>query len=184
MQKNDYKNLVFALETSCNLWQTLAHYLHFSGYPVLLVNPLSTYHSRPLINHDYSHTDPKDALLVASNAQQGYFDHYRVYSPEINALHELSITYCKLRRNLLQQRARLRAVPGYVFPEFLHIVHLDTDTARYLLQDYFLPEHYLHMDIMSVGHEIAKISQKQYGPWTLKNSRMLQGAPSALRSTI
>ena len=41
-------NLVFAIETSCALWKTLTDYLTGKGYTVLLVNPLSTYHSRPL----------------------------------------------------------------------------------------------------------------------------------------
>lgn len=163
-----YKDVVFAIETSCNLWQTLAHYLHYSGYPVLLVSPLTTYHSRTFIDHDFSHTDPKDALLVASNARSGYFDFYQVYSPEINAMHELSLTYCKMRKTLQQQRARLRAYIEYVFPEFLNIVNLDTETARYLLKDYFLPQHYLELDIESVGQQIGKISQNQYGHQTLE----------------
>ena len=164
----DYKDVVFAVETSCNLWQTLAHYLHYSGYTVLLVSPLTTYHSRSFIDHDFSHTDPKDALLVASNARSGYFDFYQVYSSEINAMHELSLTYCKIRKTLQQQRARLRAYIEYVFPEFLKIVNLDTETARYLLEDYFLPQHYLHLDVESVGQQIAKISQNQYGQQTLE----------------
>jgi len=84
------------------------------------------------------------------------------------------MTYCKIRRTWLQQRARLRAYIGYVFPEFLDIVKLDTETARYLLKQYFLPEQYLHMNIESVGKEIAKISQNQYGVQTLK--RLQQAA--------
>ncbi|MFQ6115701.1 MAG: transposase [bacterium] len=173
--EQDFKDVVFALETSCNLWQTLAHYLHYSGYPVLLVSPLTTYHSRSFISHDFSHTDPKDALLMASNARSGYFDFYRSYSSAINGMHELSMTYCKARRNLLQQRARLQAYMGYVFPEFLQIVNLDTETARYLLKDYFLPEHYLSLDVESVGAQLARISQNQYGTETLKK---LQAAAS------
>jgi transposase len=158
-----YKDSIFAIETSCNLWQTLAHYLHYSGYAVLLVSPLTTYHSRSFIDHDFSHTDPKDALLMASNARSGYFDFYQVYSPEINAMHELSLTYCKIRKTLQQQRARLRAYIEYVFPEFLSIVNLDTETARYLLENHFLPQHFLSLDVACVGREIAKISQNQYG---------------------
>ncbi len=36
------ENLVFAVETSCNLWQKLVHYLDSENYPVVLVSPLST----------------------------------------------------------------------------------------------------------------------------------------------
>ncbi|RMD66373.1 IS110 family transposase [Candidatus Pacearchaeota archaeon] len=164
----DFKDVVFALETSCNLWQTLAQFLHYSGYPVLLVSPLTTHYSRSFLDHDFSHTDPKDALLMASNARSGYFDFYQVYSAEINAMHELSLIYCKMRKTLQQQRARLRAYIEYVFPEFLRVVKLDTETARYLLKDYFLAHHYLNLDVVSVGRKIAKISQNQYGCQTLE----------------
>jgi transposase len=72
-------SVIFAVETSCNLWQTIAFYLHQQGYSVLLVSPLTTYHTRPMISHEFSRTDPKDALLVASNAQHG-----SVFSPELS----------------------------------------------------------------------------------------------------
>jgi transposase len=73
-------NCVFAIERSCNLWQTLAHYLHRQGYTVVLVSPVTTRRSRPFFNHDFSKTDPKDALLVASNARDGYFDYFQDFS--------------------------------------------------------------------------------------------------------
>ena len=83
-------NVIFAIETACNLWQTLAFYLKHKGYNVLLVSPLSTKHTRPVMNHDFSKTDPKDALIVANNARDGYFDYYRNFTPHINAMHRLS----------------------------------------------------------------------------------------------
>ena len=46
------KNMVFAVETSCNLWQNITFYLHSKGYHVVLVSPLKTYHSRAVINND------------------------------------------------------------------------------------------------------------------------------------
>jgi transposase len=164
---------VFAIETSCNLWQTAAHYLHSQGYKVVLVSPLTTNRSRPMINHDFSRTDPKDGLLVASNTRDGYFDFYQTYSTTISAMHDLSIAYNKLRKNQLQQRARVRACLERVFPEFFDVVRLDTATARHLLRDYFLPEHYLLLDLDKVGQEIAKISQSQYGVETLKRLQEL-----------
>ena len=164
---------VFAIETACNLWQTLAYYLHSQNYKVVLVSPLTTHRARPMINHDFSRTDPKDGLLVASNTRDGYFDFYKSYSPTISAMHELSMDYSKLRRNMLQQRARMRASLEHVFPEFFDVVRLNTATARHLLRDYFLPEHYLRLDLDKVGQEIAKISQSQYGVETLKRLQEL-----------
>jgi transposase len=156
----------------------LAHYLHSQGYNVVLVSPLTTFHARPMISHEFSRTDPKDGLLIGSNARHGYFDFYKTYSPTSNAMHELSLAYNKLRRNMLQQRARLRARMEYVFPEFFDVVRLNTATARHLLRDYFLPEHYLLIDIDKVGQEIAKISHSQYGVETLKRLQ------EAARTTI
>jgi len=116
------ESVLFAVETSCNLWRTIAFYLHEQGYTVLLVSPLTTYHTRPMISHDFSRTDPKDALLVASNAQHGYYDQYVQFSPHCNAMHRLSITYTKLRNELAQNRSRLRALVEQVFPELFNVL--------------------------------------------------------------
>ena len=59
----DPKTLVFAIESSCNLWQSLSAYLQQRGFTVLLVSPLTTYHSRSFLNHDFSKTDPKDVPI-------------------------------------------------------------------------------------------------------------------------
>jgi len=165
--QSEYKDVVFAIEISCNLWQTLVHYLIHSGHTVLMVSPLTTHHSRPMINHDFSHTDPKDALLIANSAQSGYFDFYKHHSAETNALHELGILYSKTRKTLQQQKARLRAYIEFVFPEFLKTLDLDSKTAHFLLRNYFLPDHYLAMDIESVGRKVAQVSRYQCGEKTL-----------------
>jgi transposase len=103
------ENTVFAVETSCNLWMTLAFYLRSEVYTVPMVSPLTTHLSRPMAKHDFSRTDPKDAFLVASNAHHGHFDLYQEYSTSSNAMHRLGITYDKLRKECAQNRARLRA---------------------------------------------------------------------------
>jgi len=167
IKTNNKNRIVFAIETSCNLWQKLAYYLDSQKFQVLLVSPLTTHRSRPFFNHDFSKTDPKDALLMASNAKDGYFDFYQTYSAHINAMHLFSITYCKLRRNYVQQRTRLRAFVDLVFPEFLTILNLRTNTARYLLTKYFLPKHFINMDIEHEANQIEKISGKQHGKDTL-----------------
>ena len=162
---------VFAIETSCNLWLTLAFYLHHEGYHVLLVSPLTTYHSRPMASHDFSRTDPKDAFLVASNARQGFFDLYEDFPPLSNAMHRLTITYSKLRKELAQNRARLRASLEQIFPEFLEIVEPDTQTALYLLKRYLFPCDFLDIDLASEANAILAISRKQCGLQTLLQLR-------------
>jgi len=66
-------NLLFAVEASCNLWQTISDYLRLEGYEVVLISPMCTKQSRVMLNNDFSKTDPKDALLIALNTQRGYY---------------------------------------------------------------------------------------------------------------
>lgn len=169
---------VFAIERSCNLWQTLAHYLHHRGYRVVLVSPVTTKRSRPFLNHDFSKTDPKDALLVASNAKDGYFDYFCDFSMHIRAMHQLSLTYDKLRKNLVQNKQRLRAQIELVFPEFLTVINSDIDTARLLLKDYFLPRHYLSLDVEEVSAQMERVSQKQHGKTTLE--KLIEAARTSI----
>jgi transposase len=157
------QSVAFAVETSCNLWLTLCAYLEGEGYRVLLVSPLTTHHARPMLNHDFSRTDPKDALIVASNAQHGYFDLYTTHPPLHAAMHRLSITYDKLRKGCSQNRARLRALMEQVFPEFLTIVEPDTHTAMYLLKRYLFPQDFLSLNVAKEAQAIAAISRNQYG---------------------
>jgi transposase len=161
------QNTIFAIECSINFWQNLSNYLSSKGYTVVLVSPLNTYHSRPIMNHDFSKTDPKDAILVASNAQQGYFDFYKTYSTYINAMHSLAITYHKLNKELSCNKNRLRSFIQHHFPEFLNVLEPDTLTARYLLKKYFLPFHFINLDLQSEAIAISKISHKQHGLNTL-----------------
>ena len=161
----------FAIETSCNLWITLASYLHNEGYRILLVSPLTTYHSRPIINHDFSRTDPKDAYLVGFNAHQGYFDLYQSFPPMNSAMHRLSITYSKLRKGLAQNYARLRASIEETFPEFLSFISLNTQTDIYLLKRYLFPEDYIGIDLDKETDAIVALSRNQYDRQTLLQLR-------------
>jgi len=158
---------VLAIERSCNLWQTLAHYAYGKGYPVVLVSPVTTKRSRPFFNHDFSKTDPKDAMLVASNAQSGYFDYFQDFSDPVRARSQLSRTYDKLRKNLVQNKQRLRNQVQLVFPEFLSVINSDIDTARFLLHDYFLPRHYLTLNVDEVAAGMEAVSHRQHGRETL-----------------
>ena len=167
------EKIVFAIETSCNLWITLTHFLRKRGHEVLLVSPLTTRHSRPMINHDFSRTDPKDALLIASNAQRGCFDFHKEYRDEIKAMHTLSISYDKLRKNLVQQRTRIHALMSRCFPEFLKIFNLDTKTANYLLGKYFLARHFIDMDVEYEARQINRLSRNQCGKGRIEKLQQL-----------
>jgi transposase len=162
------QSVVFAIETACNLWETLAFCLRTRGYSVVLVSPLSTHHSRPIMSMEFSRTDPKDAYLIATIAQRGAYHSYEQFPPESNAMHQLAITYDKLRKNRAQNRARIRALLDRVFPEFPRILEPDTDTAVYLLRKYLFPDEFLAMDIRQEAKAIEKVSRCQCGRETLE----------------
>lgn len=161
------ENLVFAIETSCALWKTLTDYLTSKGYAVLLVNPLTTYHSRPLMNHDFSKTDPKDALIVATNAQGGNYTAYRLLSSDANRLHRLSITYEKVAKDRQKAVARLRALMEEVFPEYLSCIGVDTKGSLHLLERYFLPEHFQGLKVHEEEKNLWRISNGNHHTPTL-----------------
>jgi transposase len=173
----------FAIETSCNLWATLAFFLKNEGYTVLMVSPLTTHLSRPMAKHDFSRTDPKDALLVASNAHHGHFDLLQEYPPSSNAMHRLSITYDKLRKELAQNRSRLRAALEQIFPEFLSVLEPDTQTAHYLLKRYLFPKDFLAMNLEQEVKAISTISRHQHGSSTLLRLRQLAQRSIGVRKT-
>ncbi len=162
------KNLVFAVETACDLWRTIVDYLFRQGYTVLLVNPLTTYHSRPLMNSDYSKTDPKDALLVATNAHNGHYTEYKKYTASINSLHSLSITYSKLKKDRQAVILRIMAFMGEVFPEYVKCLNVEIETSLYLLEQYFLPEHFQTMNIDEHEKRIRRISHGNHKADTLQ----------------
>jgi len=157
------EEIIFAIETACNLWETLAFFLHSRGYTVVLVSPLSTHHARPIMSMEFSRTDPKDAYLVATIAQRGAFHLYEQYPVESNALHMLAITYDKLRKALAQNRARVCALLDRVFPELPHILKPGTESAVYLLKKYLFPDEFLAMDIRSESRVLQQISRQQCG---------------------
>jgi len=177
MKKNlvDYNpgDIVFAVETSCDLWQNITSHLHGNGFIVLLVSPLTTYHARVMPNQDFSRSDPKDALVVASSAHSGYFNFYHELDEEVSARRALSIAYDKLRKDLNRNVQRVGSFVGRYFPEFLQILNLSTDTAKYLLSKYYLPHHFMDMDVETEARVIATISRSQHGMTTLKRLQEL-----------
>ena len=164
----DKEKVVFAVEISINLWQKLCHFLHSRGFSVIMVSPLYTKHERPKMDNTYSKSDPKDSLAVANCARQGYFNFYREYSPESGAMHRLSITYDKLKKQTAQAKQRIRSQVELIFPELNNAIDIDTDTARYLLRKYLSPEEFLNMNVFLETPEVERVSQKQHGLATLR----------------
>ena len=158
------EEVVFAIENACNLWKTLAGYLTVKGYKVVLVSPLTTRCSRPLMSHDFSKTDPKDSFLVAQNAQRGHYNSYLFNSPRIESLHQLSIAWSKLLKDRVKNLQRLRSFMDSVFPEYMKVFpDIGVDTSLYLLERYFLPDHFLKMEISKELLAVKRISQGNYG---------------------
>lgn len=165
-------DLVVAIEASCNLWCTAASYFHSQGYTVVLVKPLTTYHSRSLMKQDFSRTDPKDAYLVADNAQKGFYDTYHVFEPHIEAMHQLAIAYDKQSKDRSKAKLRLRSFMEKYFPEYLKAFDISTKTSLHLLSRYFLPRHFLDLDIDAEAPQILKISLRYHGRETLEDLKM------------
>jgi len=168
--------LIFAIEASLDFWQILAAYLENKGYKVALVSPLTTKKTRALPGNDFSRTDPKDARLVAENTKEGFFHWYRHDTPREKAMKTLSLTYNKIRKDLQSNQARLRSQVKRIFPEFMQIVTLNTETAIHLLTKYLFPEEFINMDIETTTKEIRKIY------WKNNKSTLLELQASAANS--
>ncbi len=167
-RKVDYREeVVFAIESACDLWQPLVHYLYSNGYLVVRVSPLATYHARVLIGNDFSKTDPKDAQVIATNAANGNFTMHTEHDESIRSMRTLSITSDKLRKDMVKYKNRIISFIKRYFPEFIKVLNPETLTARYLLKRYFLPGHYLTLDIRKETKAIMSLSKSQHGKETL-----------------
>ena len=161
------ENTAFAVEISINYWQKICHYLSDKGYTVLMVRPITTKHERPRLNN-FSKTDPKDALCIASSARQGYFNFYQQYPDEIQGIHRLGITYDKLKKQIVIAKQRLRSEVEMLFPEFPSVLKIDTDTARYLLSKYLTAKDFSEINVFYESIELVAISRNHHGTETLK----------------
>ena len=162
------ENTAFAVEISINYWQKLCHYLSEKGYTVLMVRPITTKHERPRLNN-FSKTDPKDALCIASSARQGYYNFYQKYADKIQGIHRLGITYDKLKKQIVIAKQRLRSEVEMLFPEFPGILKIDTDTARYLLSKYLTAKDFSGINIFYEAIELVAISRNHHDAKTLKS---------------
>ena len=96
----------------------------------------------------------------------------------------LGITYDKLRKELAQNRSRLRSALEQLFPEFLSVLEPDTQTAQYLLKRYLFPKDFLAMDIAHEAKAIAAISRHQHGLQTLLRLQLLAKHSIGIRKTL
>jgi len=159
--------VIFAIEVSINFWQKLSYFLKHKGFTVLLVNPMVTKYERKRISRNFSRTDPRDALLVANGARQGYYHIYREFSPEYEALHRLAITYDKLKKQLVAAKQRLMAQTELIFPELMDLMDIDTDSARYLLSMAMTPQDFKDRIGLNEASRMATLSRRHYGHQTV-----------------
>ena len=179
---SDISKIVFAIEASTDVWQNLAFFLTSSGYSVVLVSPRITWSSRRLPDQSFSKTDPKDAMVIAQAASNGYFNYFQVNTSLQEAIKTMAITYHKLKKNMTQNRARIRSVVSRYFPEFIPILKPYTDTGLYLIQHYLHACDYLELDVQKEALVILKISNQQHGVETLdKLKKAAQNTIGVLR---
>jgi len=128
---------------------------------------MTTKYERKRISRNFSRTDPRDALLVANAARDGYYHFYREFSPESQALHRLAITYDKLKKQLVTAKQRLLSQTELIFPELLNLMDLDTDSARYLLSMAMTPKDFKERIGLNEASRMATLSRQHYGHQTV-----------------
>lgn len=159
--------VVVAIESSINFYQTFTAFAISRGIQVLHVSPLKTYLARGYHDNDFSKSDSKDAMLVAETAFNGKYVKAELYSDVFNSIHLLSIQYDKLLKNRCEYRMKLRAFMHQVFPEYLKVFDIETQTSLYLLRKYFTPEDFQKLIVENESPVISKISISQHGAKTL-----------------
>ncbi len=163
-------DLILAIESSCNLWQTFEFYFKKKGYNIVKVSPFTTYLSRGLQNSNLSKSDNKDCLLVAESVLNGKFTECYNIGRIYEKLITLNIALNKLQDTCVQAKLRVRGMLHKIFPEFLNILDLDTATAGFLLKKYFFPIDYLKIkdsEVNELGEVLKKISQSQHNSETI-----------------
>ncbi len=165
--------VVFSIECSCRLWPKLASFLVKRNLDVVMFSPLNTYHMRTGVNLSYSHTDKKDAMIIAHGTRDGKFNFYTELEDKHQIPRNLSIHYDKITHDVTRAKNRLRSKVEEFFPEYFNELNLDTLTSIYLLEHFFLPEHFIDFDINKVADHIYKISNRHYGIKLLKDLRKL-----------
>lgn len=164
LSREQYRDrLVFAIESSCNLWQQFHQYVKEQHCIAVLVSPLATHHGRPSLSGDFSANDSKDALVIAELASRGNYFVLREGDPNAEAMKLLSIEYEKTLSSLQQHKLRLTSQLDLIFPDFRDYLPIDSATARYLLKNYVLASDYAAMDIEKEAAHIWEVSKGHFG---------------------
>jgi len=87
----------------------------------------------------------------------------------IEAMHRLSITYDKLNNNIRQTKQRIRSQVELLYPEFIGVIDVDTETAYELLKRYLTPEDFQQLNIFSEAINIRKASRNRSDVGILKD---------------
>ena len=154
--------VVFSIECSCRLWPKLASFLVKRNLDIVMFSPLNTYHMRTGVNLSYSHTDKKDAMIIAHGTRDGKFNFYKELDDKHQIPRNLSIHYDKITHDVTRAKNRLRSKVEEFFPEYFNELNLDTLTSIYLLEHFFLPEHFIDFNINEVADHIYKISNRHF----------------------
>ncbi len=170
--------VLVAVECSMNLWRTFAAHCEKEGYTVVLVSPLSTYHSRPLRDGDFTKTDAKDAFLVAENALNGRFMPWRRRTGLYAQLQGLGLYYWKRNKDLIQNWLRLHSKLEVIFPELRTCCDLKSRTAQYLLSQYLFPAEFAAIDVAKEGEAVFQVSRGNLG------ASFLEGLRAAARGSV
>ena len=60
---------------------------------------------------------------------KAHYNFYYNYTPYINKIHQLSITYVKLLKDRNRNILRIRSLMEEIFPEYLLCLHIDSKTS-------------------------------------------------------
>jgi hypothetical protein len=97
-------------------------------------------------------------------------------------MHRLSITYNKLQKDRQAVILRMMSFMDELFPEYLKCLNVEIETSLYLLQRYFLPEHFRKMDIDEHERPVRKISAGNHNAKTLQ--KIKEHAHSSIGRTV
>lgn len=155
------ENTVFAIEHSCNLWQTFAAYLHELGYTILLVNPFTVYRLRPTHTNSFSKDDSRDAFIVGDTARQGIYSRFRAETPRQREMLRISIEYNKMNNDRTSFLNRITAALHLIFPEFPKILPMTTKAALALLKEFQSPADFVPQNRQKMIDIVYKASHGQ-----------------------
>jgi len=118
-QKDNYTELVFALEPTGNYHKPLANYLYNLGYMVSYVSSVAAKENRKTINGRWRKNDPDDAYNIADLLNQGKIMFYDLeHQKQFKQLKPLIILRKKLQKRLCSIKAKIRNnVFAQCFPE-------------------------------------------------------------------